>query len=43
MLADGRLLLTGHVPANADVPGRVLQWLTSLPPEIAVGDSPRAG
>lgn len=41
-LECGEVRVAGQVPEQADVVGRLLTWLGSLPSEIAIADSPHA-
>jgi hypothetical protein len=41
-LSRGEFQLVGQVPANADVAGRVRDWLSALPATLPVAKSPHA-
>jgi hypothetical protein len=42
-LQQQQFMLTGQAPPDADVVGRVCNWLSALPPEVGVAESPRSG
>ena len=42
-LQNGRFLLAGQVPIDADIPDRIRCWLDRLPTRIAIAQAPNVG